>query len=68
MDQECYETCGWMRHPDVSHLCAALNEQGVLLGAVAVLRAGGWGDRQRSGFLGQGRGRGYPGYAVLPPG
>lgn len=57
VDQECCETCGWMRHPDVSHLCAAPNEQGVSLGAVAVLRAGGWGDRHRStmvGFSGRG--------------
>lgn len=52
VDQECYETCGWMRHPDLPHLCAAPNEQGVSLGAVAVLRAGGWGDRQRSTVVG----------------
>lgn len=52
--QECYETSRWMWHPNLLCLCATPDERDVLLGAVAILRAGGWDDHQRStavGFL-----------------
>ena len=71
VDQECYETSCWMWHPDLLHLCAALNEQGVLLGAVAVLRAGGWGHQQRNtvvGFLCRGEDRDVLAMRCFPQG
>jgi len=70
VDQECSETSHWMWHPNLLHLCAAPNEQGLLLGAVAILGVGCWWVRsiEPLWFLVQGRGRGCPGFAVLPPG